>query len=206
MKSWIRGPLTGLVVLTGLAGCSWFGGGQPEWYNAAAPVDLEVPEGLDTPSRSTALMMPGTGLRTPSVDEAEPRPPRVVAATAGAQQTSTRLNWSAAGPYLLVEDTPEGVARRLRFAIQRSGMQLVEQNTAGNHLFDYYHQPVDDDGFFESMMFWLNDEAPNFSGSYRVRLSPDGANTRVYLEHADGSLPDPDAAEHVLAQFAERLG
>ncbi len=49
----------------------------------------------------------------------------------------------------MVKDTPDSVARRLRFAIQRSGMSLTQSGEAGDHEFEYVHIRIDERGFFE---------------------------------------------------------
>ena len=135
---------------------------------------VEIPEGLDQPRPVSPIVISVGELRTPSGDELNPMPPRA-AITAGGGEANAHIAWSASGAYLAVKDEPESVARRLRFAIQRSGMNLVERNDDGSHRFEYRHArtPVEK-GFFEKMLFWKNDMGPDYSGAYRLRLQPDG--------------------------------
>lgn len=187
------------------AGCSWFGDDRPEYFDAEPSKPLEIPEGLDRPDTSTALTIAGQSPRAPETAELEPRPPRVIAATGGDADDQSQIGWTADGPYLYIEDSPESVARRMRFAIERSGMRLQQTAADGAHEFDYRHQPIDDEGFFESLLFW-RDGVPNFSGQYRLKLVPADDGTRMFVVGADGAPADPQAAEHLLVIFGERLG
>ena len=187
-----------------LGACSWFKPDEPEFFGSEDTRPLEIPEDLDAPNTSGALVVAQADVRMPTVDELEPRPPRVIVTSAAGEEGGP-LRWSSEGVYLLVDDTPESVARRLRFVIPRSGMRLVEQDPSGAHRFEYTHLTADDGGMFDFLLFW-RDDPPDYSGAYRVRLAPDGEQTRIYLVQDNGGPADPDAVEHVLQKFATRLG
>ena len=117
------------------------------------------------------------------------------------------MAWSAAGVYLAVVDSPESVDRRLGFAIQRSGMNLLEADDDGGHHFQYRHVRIPQEkGFFGKLLFWRGDQGLDYSGSYRVRLEADGDETQVYLMFGTGGSANTNAAEHILGIFMERLG
>ena len=151
------------------------------------------------------MTISGPPMRLPEGDELNPGPPRVVS-TAGASDTNAFMAWSSQGVYLMVKDTPDSVARRLGFTIERSGMELLNKDPAGGHRFEYYHVRRDDRSFWQKMKFWSDGRGPNYSGIYRTRVEADGENSRVYLLFDSGENATTASAEHVLGIFMERLG
>jgi uncharacterized lipoprotein len=193
-----------VLILLLVAGCS-SEGRKPEYYASAETESLAIPEGLDTPSSSTALV-----IRSPAIPlsafELDSVPPRISSTTSGIDANS-RLSWSAQGMYLLVEDTHESAERRLGIVINRSGMKNIREDEEGVRRFDYY-QEFDsfNSGFVSRLAFWRKDKREDYSGAYQVYLRPEGESTRVYIKYADGTDCEPDAAEHVLAVLGARLG
>jgi hypothetical protein len=133
-------------------------------------------------------------------------PPRVVS-TAGKQDTNAHMAWSADGVYLLVKDSPDSVAKRLRFAIDHSGMTMLEgDDFLGGHKFHYSQAKTNEkEGFFTRMAFWRSDPF-DYSGTFMTNIRPDGNNTRVYLLFGNGETCDTAGSEHILGIFMERLG
>jgi uncharacterized lipoprotein len=144
-------------------------------------------------------------MRMPSGDELNPGPPRVVS-TGGNADSNAWMSWSAQGVFLKVRDTEDSVQRRLRFAIERSGMKLLNEAGDGSYRFEYYHVRADDRSFWQKMMFWRGGAGPNYSGIYRTQVVADGEDARVYLLFDSGEQATTNAAENVLGQFMERLG
>jgi len=194
--------LTTLAVL-GLAACS-SKTKKPEYYNAAETPSLEIPDGLSKPESDSALVIRTPYMPPPSMIM-QTMPPRVSSTTSGIDSNS-RLSWSAQGIYLLVEDTPESVHRRLGIVIERSGMQRINLDDNGVYRFDYYQKFDQKDGFFSKMAFWSRDKSEDYSGAYQTYTQPSGEITRVYIKYADGTDCEPDAAEHLLAVLSERMG
>ena len=193
-----------VLVLLMAAGCS-SRNRMPEYYESAETKSLTIPEDLDTPSASSALI-----IRSPAIPLSsfamDPMPPRISSTTSGIDPNS-RLSWSAQGMYLLVEDTFESAERRLDIVINRSGMKNIRVNDEGVHRFDYYQQfEAFNSGFISHLAFWRKDKREDYSGAYQVYIRPEGENTRVYIKYADGTDCEPDAAEHVLAVLGARLG
>ena len=192
-----------LLVSAFVSACGTFGDNPPEYYGIPESKNLEIPDNLDRPTSATALTVDRRYMPLPE-RELSPIPPRVLANQK--DNSSTSLRWSADGVYILVEDSPDSVQRRLRYVIERSGMDLHSPTSDGNHRFGYHHVPVEiDEGFFAKMAFW-RDDAPNYSGDYETVPQADGSQTRVYLRYADGEDVPMDAAEHVLVILMERLG
>lgn len=146
-------------------------------------------------------------MRKPVGDELEPEPPRVVS-TAGKQDANAYIAWSAEGAYLMVKDTPDSVARRLKYAIENSGMTMLNVGDSGSHKFHYTQVHTEtDEGFFSRMAFWRDrPEYIDFSGTFMFSLRPEGENTRVYLLFGTGEPVDTAGSEHILGIFMERLG
>ena len=193
-----------LVMIAVLSGCSLFGNNEPEYMDSIEGEPLKIPAGLDAPAGPHPVVISVPQLRMPAGDELQPRPPRVVS-TAGKQDTNTFMAWSAEGAYLMVKDTPESVARRLRFAIVNSGMTMLEMDDSGAHKFHYTQVFLNDQGFFSKMAFW-RDKPVDYSGVFKTKIRADKGGTRVYLLFGNGEPVDAAGAEHVLGIFMERLG
>ena len=194
--------LTTLAFLL-LAACS-SKGKKPEYYDAVETPSLEVPEGLSKPDSSSALVIRAPYMPPPAMI-LQDMPPRISNTTSGIDANS-RLSWSSQGLYLLVEDTPESVHRRLGLVIERSGMKRINLDEKDVYRFDYYQKFDGPDGFFSKMAFWSRDNVEDYSGAYQAFTQPEGENTRVYIKYADGTDCEPDAAEHVLAVLGARMG
>jgi uncharacterized lipoprotein len=177
---------------------------KPEYYNEFETEPLEIPEGLSQPDSSSALVIQTPSMPPPAMI-LQDTPPRISSTTSGINANS-RLSWSAQGLYLLVEDTPESVQRRMGIVIERSGMQRVRIDDNGVYRFDYYQTFDNVDGFISKMAFWNRDQSEDYSGAYQTFAQPEGENTRVYIKYADGTDCEPDAAEHVLAVLGARMG
>jgi len=202
-----RAAIASLLVAA-LSGCSTFGNKQPEYLDSVSVAPLKIPQGLDNPTGPSPMVIGVPEMRMPQGDELAPGPPRV-ASTAGKQDTNAYIAWSARGAYLLVKDTPDSVARRLRAAIEHSGMELLNADDAGAYKFHYTQArpPDDEEGFFSHMAFWRSKpEYIDFSGTFMTSLEPDGQNTRVYLLFGTGEPVDTAGCEHILGIFMDRLG
>jgi hypothetical protein len=197
-----------LILIAVISGCSMFGNNEPEYLASTEEEPLKIPPGLDSPTSPSPVLISVPEMRMPSGDELEPAPPRVVS-TAGQKDRNAYIAWSAEGAYLLVKDTPQSAARRLRAAIENSGMSMLETSESGAQKF-HYTQPLPasaDEGFFSSMAFWRDrPEYINYSGTFMTSLRGDGQNTRVYLLFGSGEPVDVGGAEHILGIFMERLG
>ena len=195
-----------LILLTVVVGCSTFGNSAPEYLASAEVEPLKIPEGMDAPKGDAPVIISVQQMRMPEGEELEPMPPRVVS-TAGKQDASAYMAWSAEGAYLLVKDSPESVARRLRFTIENAGMTLLKRDDSGSHKFHYKQTILLDEGFFSRMAFWRSQpKIIDYSGTFMTSLQPDGQDTRIYLLFGNGERCDVAGTEHVLGIFMDRLG
>lgn len=196
-----------LILIAVFSGCSSFRNQEPEYLASVEVAPLKVPPGLNNPTGPTPTIISVPQMRIPAGDELEPAPPRVVS-TAGKQDANAFIAWSAEGAYLMVRDTPDSVARRLRHAIENSGMTMLNMSESGAHKFHYTQVNTQiDEGFFSRMAFWRDrPEYIDFSGTFMTSLRPDGQNTRVYLLFGTGEAVDTSGSEHILGIFMERLG
>jgi len=203
MTSFYRIAIT-LSLIVIISGCSLFGNNEPEYLRSVEGEPLKIPQGLDDPTGKTPVVISVPQMRMPAGAELEPMPPRVVSTT-GKSDANTYIAWSAEGAYLMVKDTPESVARRLRYAIENSGMTMLEADPSGSYKFHYSQPKPPDEGFFSKMAFW-RDQPFDYSGTFMTDLRPDGRNTRVYLLFGNGQVVDSEGTEHILGIFMERLG
>ena len=195
-----------LILFTIISGCKIFGNSEPEYLRSVEVASLTIPEGLDKPIATEPVVITVPEMRIPEGDELEPNPPRVVS-TAGKQETNAFMAWSAEGAYLLVKDTADSVAGRLRYAIENTGMTLLVKDDAGSHKFHYQQQLPPEQGFFSRMAFWRDDSRQtDYSGTFMTSLRPDGNNTRIYLLFGNGEIVDTAGTEHILGIFMERFG
>lgn len=191
------------AILLLLGACS-SGQKKPTYYNAVEIQPIEIPEDLERPDSSTALIINSRPMPPPSM-VMETKPPRISSTTSGINANSS-LNWSAQGLYLKVDDTPESVYRRLGLVIERAGMERIRLDDQGVYRFDYYQNFDEEGGFFSKMAFWSRDKSEDYSGAYQTYARPAGDHTRVYIKYADGTDCEPDAAEHMLEVLRSRLG
>jgi len=207
MISFCRTTMTLILITVFLSGCSSWKNREPEYLASIEAPPLRVPPGLNNPTGPSPVLISVPEMRMPQGDELEPAPPRVVS-TAGKQDANAHIAWSARGAYLMVKDTPDSVARRLRFAIVNSGMTMLQQGESGDHKFHYTQvQPENNEGFFSRMAFWRSrPDYLDFSGTFMTSLKPDGEDTRVYLLFGNGESVDTAGSEHILGIFMERLG
>jgi len=192
-----------MAVVVLLAACS-SKSKKPEYYDSVETESLEIPEGLSQPVSSAALLIPSPYMPPPTMIMRD-RPPRISSTTSGLD-TNSRLSWSSAGLYLLVEDTPDSTHRRLGAVLENGGMQRIRIDENGVYRFDYYQKFNSVEGFIGKMAFWRRNNVEDYSGAYQAFTKPEGDNTRVYLKYADGTDCEPDAAEHLLVVLSERMG
>ena len=193
-----------VLVLLVLTACS-SDGKKPQYYESAEAKPLIIPQDLDTPTSSSALIIRASRMPLSST-ALHSVPPRISSTSTGGGANSS-VSWSAEGTYLLVEDELESAERRLNIVLSRSGMQNVRLDEQGVHHFYYHHQlEALKRGFFKSLAFWRKDKRQDYSGSYQVYTRQDGENSRVYIKYADGSDYEPDVAEHILGVLRARLG
>lgn len=186
-----------------IAACS-SGNKKPTYYDAVETSSLEIPEGLDAPDQSSALLIMAPAMPPPAM-VMETKPPRVSNTTSGLDASSS-FNWSSQGLYLKVDDSPDSAHRRVGLVLNRAGMERVRIDDQGVYRFDYYQKFDNTEGLFSKMAFWSRDKVEDYSGAYQVFVRPDGDQSRVYIKYADSTDCEPDAAEHVLAVLRARLG
>ena len=207
MISFCRKFAMALLFIAFISGCSSFRNQEPEYLSSVEVAPLKVPSGLNNPTGPSPTIISVPQMRMPAGDELEPAPPRVVS-TAGKQDANTYIAWSAEGAYLMVKDTPDSVTRRLRYAIDNSGMTMLTVSDSGAHKFHYTQvRQENEEGFFSRMAFWRDrPEYIDFSGTFMTSLRADGQDTRVYLLFGTGDPVDTSGSEHILGIFMERLG
>jgi len=177
---------------------------QPPYYAAKEVPELVIPEGLNRPIATNALMIQTPPVPLPA-QELQSLPPRVTSQSNTSDKNAS-IRWGTGGIYLHVADSQDSVNRRLNLAAKRSGLNFREQGTGNGMFVQFVHQKdTSDEGFFSKMAFW-RDGGPDYSGEYLLTTEADGENTRVYVRNPDGSDADQNAAEYLLVKLDERLG
>ena len=139
-------------------------GRKPEYYDVVESESLKVPDGLDMPVSSSALIIQYPMRPMPSM-VLDPMPPRISSTTSGIASNSS-LSWSADGMFLMVDDSIESAERRANLILERSGMKKITRDDEGIYRFEYYQVFGDGDGgFFSSIAFWRKDKTEDYSGA-----------------------------------------
>jgi len=204
-----------LMLLTGFLLTACGAGRQGIYIDSDEVEPLRLPENLDRPATGTALYVPGVsapelaGLRNAA------KPPLVLSSEE-ASASGISIGYGDGALYMLIEDSPASVHRRLGFALNRGHMRLREQQPPGLAYDFFYRQPEESkpkQGFFgglwDVMTFWSSDEEIDYSGNYRVSIQPDTnnpAHTRVYLYDEQDRPADSDRADMIFTHLQERLG
>ncbi len=195
------------LVLLSLTGC--FGGRKPIYVESGELPPIEVPEGLTEPPVRSAFEIPGYMLPELAASGNVSLPPEVLP-SAEAEKSRSRIRFGPTGLYLEVDDEPASVWRRLSFALNRGGMQILDvQEDKRRFKIDFQHPPiVGEQGFLSrTLLFWRSGEVADFSGSYLLEVQPESAErTRVAILHSSGDVVLMEQAEYVLARLRERLG
>lgn len=164
---------------------------------------LEVPDDLDPPRRDIALVMNDDSVPEFAAPISE-QPPRFIASLS--ENSDSVLRIDAEGAYILLEDTPESVYRRLGLTIERAGMGIRERNPEQRfYEFNYRSSGRPKKSFFGRLLFWRDAEDP-VSGIYRAQIRPEGEESRIYLLQPNGEAASDLAAEQILSVFLDRLG
>ena len=199
------------VCALSLVGC---GGSEerPIYAQSAETQPIQVPPELDQPETDAALRIPGesapqlAGLREGAT------PPQVLSSEESSASSSVRYGFQTGALYLLIEDRPGSVWRRLGFTLNRRDMTLqARDESARTYEFRYTQPSLSDDGggFWDTVLFWRGSDQEDYSGTYRVRLQPDKdqpGKTRVFLYRDEGSPAPAAAADHILGLIKQRLG
>ena len=186
-SSKFKSPMLLLVSAAMLGGCGLFGDKEedvPVYYRASETAALDVPEDLNKPRTDQKLTIEGEAVAQAGAVTASNFPPRVQVSVQAENSTSA-MKYGARGTYLVIEDTTDSVYRRLKFAIERSGFQLLGENQADLSYDLYYTEPPKpkpEKSFMQKMAFWNKVEVLNYSGSYRALLEAEGESTRIYLQ------------------------
>jgi len=206
MKDQVKSTIVLIAVALLIQACGMFKDKPEEYLLSKEGEKLIIPEDLDSPTPVNPVEIHVQTMHPPAGDELNPMPPKA-AITAGGGEANAYMAWSGEGAYLAVKDNPESVVKRLRTAIEESGMSLLLEDEEGGHHFEYEQVPiVIEKTFKQKMAFWRDDKILDYSGTYQCRLQPDGKETRVYLMNEANEAVPTNTAEHVLGIFMEELG
>lgn len=191
--------IVGLAIL--LAGCGLFNR-NTEYDEVGAGRPLEVPPDLDAPDTTRSMRVPDSTYSR--VAGGPVRPANAPSET----PTDVRLEYTGEGATLLVPDALDSVYRRLGFALERIGVEIVERDDSTSaYLVEYVDREARDNrpGVFARWI--LRRKGPtDHSGVYRVSIEEAGAASRVRLMTEEGGEAPERVVNDVLGALEERLG
>jgi uncharacterized lipoprotein len=173
---------------------------------------LEVPPDLDTPSSSSALVIPAPSA-TPASDaapaaaaaapESVDTPPAQAAPPALAASPDVSID----GGGLLVPDSPDSTWTRVGLAMERSGAARIVQRDQAAHAYtvETTGQTTVKPGWFKrAITFGQAGNKVTAKVQLTVRVVADGAGSRLSVEGAADEA-SRDAARALLQTLRERL-
>lgn len=197
-------PATVLGLLLAVTGCGYLEQ-RAEYEHVAEGQRLEVPPDLDAPDERRALRVPNATDSQVQGGAVSDRPgsPDSVDASDPSDAGDARERTA-----LVVDDDVESVFRRLGFALERIGVEIVERDAqAGYYVVDYVDTRAREQRPNVISRWVLRRQGPeDFSGNYRLEVRDDAAGTMVILLDDRGqAAPDRVAAE-LLGAIDARLG
>jgi len=194
-----------------LGGCGFFhkhfDRKEPEYRKSVQERPLEVPPDLDTPSSSSALVIPAAGsAAATSSATSSGAPPSAAAPTAVPSEAAT-AGVSIGGDGLRVADSVESTWSRVGLALERSGAATILGRDEAAHAYT-----VETTGQTTAKAGWLKRAVTLGHATKKVaakvqltvRVSADGEGSKVGVEGAADEA-SRDAAQALLASLRQRL-
>lgn len=183
-KSAIRFVLLAAAAPLALGACSWFKP-KSDWDQAVETRPLEVPPDLETPARSTELVVPEAGGGS---------------ATAAAPRRATGAPTGIDG--LHVADSVESTWQRIGLAIERAQIGQVTGKDETGHTYELTttttREKADQGGWIKRL--FTRKKMETVTERVNVGVSADGEGSRVSVSG------DAAAVRRVVALLRERLG
>lgn len=201
-----------MLVLVGaaLTACGGSEKRKTAYLKAEETKSLNVPAHLDPPRTDTAIKISVAAEDLPpAISEPDSILPPLVISDSHSGKSGASIRYSAHGAYVLFADTAASSWRRIGLSLPRLGLKDISSNVENqSYDFDFSHQRrVYKKTFWEKMKFWSGPNyGPDYSGRYRLKLVPDGTNTRAYLQDTNGNPADSQSAGVILTSLLERVG
>jgi uncharacterized lipoprotein len=192
-----------------LGGCGFmhrhFERKNDDYKRAVESRPLEVPPDLDTPSSSGALSVPAVSAHTAGA--ATSTTPPGTAPTSVPPEVSAMPGATISGDGLAVSDTVANTWSRVGLALERSGVATITGRDEAGHAYavETTGQTTTKAGWFKrAITFGHAGNRTTARVQLNVRISADGAGSRVSVEGADDEA-SRDAARSLLNSLRERL-
>ena len=199
-------PIASLALVLATSGCAFLHADRTNYQNSRETKPLEVPPGLDSPSTSSELTIPGTGTAAAerhATSAANPVPPTDTPATSTPRP--------APGTYVGTETTlalPDEVGsawKRVALALERSGvMSVVGRDEAAGTVTLKQDTVTKEGGFFKRMIGRGGTKTESVTRV--VHISAEGAGSRVRIEDESGRAIEDESAREIIAAIKQRLG
>jgi len=194
--------LVALTLVATLPACSWFRADRSGYLNAKEVAPLEVPPGLDAPSRSNELVVPPAPASGRVGVEVSPQPPSGDAAPV---VQSGKSSYTGTETSLLVADEPAGAFRRVQLALDRSGVMTIASKDEEKGTITLKRDTVKREGGWIRRMLGRTSTKTE-SITRVVHLVPEGTGVRVQVEDEGGREILDETAREIIAALRARLG
>jgi uncharacterized lipoprotein len=196
IRTTFRVVLLALVVLAA-SGCSFFGK-KSSYEQARASRPLEVPPDLDAPATTGSLSIPESGNGGTSD----------AAAAGGAPSDAPSEIVAGEDSSMSLADSPAGAWRRVGLALERSqvGEIAARDESAATYTLTGKTRvgAKDDRGFFKKL--FTSEKSESAEVTRVVRISADGAGSRVTVEDEGGQPVGDEFARRIISALKQRLG
>ena len=201
-------PIAGLALVLATSGCSFLHTDRTNYQNSHETKPLEVPPDLDSPPSASELTIPGSGAG------AAPRTAPVATSSNDVPPSDTPTSSTprpAPGTYvgtettLVLPDEAGSAWKRVALALERSGvMSVAGRDEAAGTVTLKQDTVTKEGGFFKRMIGRGGTKTESVTRV--VRISAEGAGSRVRVEDESGRAIEDESAREIIAAIKQRLG
>jgi len=201
-------PIASLALVLVTSGCSFLHADRTGYQSSRETKPLEVPPDLDSPPATSELTIPGSG--------AGAAPRSAPASTSGrdvppSDTPTASTPRPAKGTYvgtetaLVLPDESASAWKRVALALERSGvMAVVGRDEAAGTVTLKQDTVTKEGGFFKRMIGRGGTKTESVTRV--VRISAEGAGSRVQVEDESGRAIEDESAREIIAAIKQRLG
>lgn len=197
-------PIAGLAVMLATTGCNWLRGDRTDYQRAKETRPLEVPPGLDTPSGTAELTIPGSAKGTSTSAPVNATPPSAGALPASAPKAAPQT-YVGTETSLVLSDEIGSAFKRVSLALERSGvMTVVSKDESAGTVTLKQETVTREGGFFKRITGRSGTKTESVTRI--VRIVPEGAGSRVKVQDDAGHDIEDESARQIIAAVKQRLG
>jgi uncharacterized lipoprotein len=200
----LRRALTIAAVSLALAtsGCGFMRADRTGYQSSRETRPLEVPPDLDSPPTGSELTIPGSGTAAAARPATATPPPSAAPQSDGA---TARPAYVGTETSLLLSDESSSAWKRVALALERAGVMTVVGRDESAGTVTLKQDTVKKEGGFIKRMFG-RDGTKTDSVTRVVRISAEGAGSRVEVQDESGRRIEDESAREIIAAIKQRLG